>query len=52
MIFLPWRLRDVSVNEEGCDGIAIYALKDLIVISKLRTIVSKEQIIKILKAAW
>ena len=52
MIFLPWRLRDVSVNGEGCDGIAVDALKDFIITSKLRTIVSKEQIIKILKAAW
>ena len=49
---LPWRLRDVGVNEEDFDGIAVDALEDLIVASNPRTIDSKEQVIRILKTAW
>jgi alcohol dehydrogenase len=49
---LPWRLRDVGVNEEDFDGIAVDALEDLIVASNPRTIDSKEQVINILKTAW
>ena len=49
---LPWRLRDVGVNEEDFDGIAVDALEDLIVASNPRTIDSKEQVVRILKTAW
>ena len=49
---LPWRLRDVGVNEEDFDGIAVDALEDLIVASNPRTIDSKEQVVRILETAW
>lgn len=49
---LPWRLRDVGVNKEDFDAIAVDALEDVIVASNPRKIDSKEQVINILKTAW
>ena len=49
---LPWRLRDVGVNEEDFDGIAKDALEDLVVASNPRKIDSKGQVIDLLKTAW
>jgi len=49
---LPWRLRDVGVNKEDFDAIAVDALEDVIVASNPRKIDSKEQVINILETAW
>ncbi len=49
---LPWRLRDVGVNEEDFDGIAKDALEDLIVASNPRKVESRDQVIELLKGAW
>ena len=49
---LPWRLRDVGVNEDDFDGIARDALEDLIVASNPRKIESKDQVINLLKTSW
>ena len=49
---LPWRLRDVGVNENDFDGIARDALEDLIVASNPRKIESKDQVINLLKTSW
>lgn len=49
---LPWRLRDVGVEEADFDGIASDALEDLVVASNPRKIESKDQVIDLLKTAW
>ena len=49
---LPWRLRDVGVNEVDFDGIASDALEDLVVASNPRKVESKDQVIDLLKTAW
>ena len=49
---LPWRLRDVGVNEADFEGIASDALEDLVVASNPRKVESKDQVIELLKTAW
>tara|TARA_B100000686_G_C16782334_1_gene972800 strand:- start:1850 stop:3073 length:1224 start_codon:yes stop_codon:yes gene_type:complete len=49
---LPWRLRDVGVNEEDFAGIAKDAMEDLIVASNPRTVNSEQEVIELLRKAW
>ena len=49
---LPWRLRDVGVNEGEFGGIASDALNDMIVATNPRKIESRDQVIELLKTAW
>ena len=49
---LPWRLRDVGVNEEDFPGIAKDAMEDLIVASNPRMVESEQEVIELLRKAW
>ena len=49
---LPWRLRDVGVNEDDFPGIAKDAMEDLIVASNPRTVEGEEEVIELLRRAW
>lgn len=49
---LPWRLRDVGVNEEDFPALARDAMEDIVVASNPRQVKSEEEVIGILKSAW
>ena len=49
---LPWRLRDVGVEENDFAGIATDAMQDLIVATNPRPVASRDEVVELLRQAW
>ena len=49
---LPYRLRDVGVEEEDFEELAADAMQDFIVASNPRGVSSKAEVIELLKQSW